>query len=31
MTFNLVIEVTPKFRVLAVKFEGNQKVKSDPP
>ncbi len=27
-TFNLVIEVTPKFRVLAVKFEGNQKVKS---
>ncbi|MCA1481899.1 POTRA domain-containing protein, partial [Bradyrhizobium sp. NBAIM08] len=28
-TFNLVIEVTPKFRVLAVRFEGNQKVKSN--
>jgi outer membrane protein insertion porin family len=27
-TFNLVVEVTPKFRVLAVRFEGNQKVKS---
>jgi len=27
-TYNLVIEVTPKFRVLAVKFEGNKKVKS---
>ena len=27
-TYNLVIEVTPKFRVLAVRFEGNQKVKS---
>lgn len=25
-TFNLVIEVTPLFRVLAVKFEGNEKV-----
>ena len=28
VTFNLVVEVTPKFRVLAVKFEGNSKVKS---
>ena len=28
VTFNLVVEVTPKFRVLAVKFEGNTKVKS---
>jgi len=28
-TFNLVVEVTPKFRVLAVRFEGNQKVKSN--
>ncbi len=27
-TFNLVVEVTPKFRVLAVRFEGNKKVKS---
>ena len=27
-TFNLVVEVTPKFRVLAVRFEGNSKVKS---
>jgi outer membrane protein insertion porin family len=27
-TFNLVVEVTPKFRVLAVRFEGNQKMKS---
>lgn len=27
-TLNLVIEVTPKYRVLAVKFEGNQKMKS---
>lgn len=27
-TFNLVIEVTPKYRVLAVKFEGNKKVKT---
>src|SRR4051812_34091840 len=27
-TFNLVIEVTPKYRVLAVHFEGNQKMKS---
>lgn len=26
--FNLVIEVTPKYRVLAIRFEGNQKVKS---
>lgn len=28
-TFNLLIEVTPKFRVLAVRFEGNQKVKAN--
>ena len=27
-TFNLVIEVTPKYRVYAVRFEGNSKVKS---
>ncbi len=27
-TVNLVIEVTPKFRVLTVRFEGNQKVKT---
>lgn len=27
-TVNLVVEVTPKYRVLAVKFEGNQRVKS---
>ena len=27
-TLNLVVEVTPKYRVLAVKFEGNVKVKS---
>ena len=27
-TFNLVVEVTPKFRVLNVRFEGNQKVKT---
>ena len=26
--FNLVVEVTPKFRVLAIRYEGNQKVKS---
>lgn len=26
--FNLVVEVTPKFRVLAVKYEGNKQVKS---
>jgi outer membrane protein insertion porin family len=26
--FNLVIEVTPKFRVLTIRFEGNSKVKS---
>jgi outer membrane protein insertion porin family len=26
--FNLVVEVTPKFRVLAIRFEGNKKVKS---
>lgn len=26
-TFNLVVEVTPKFRVLDVRFEGNQRVK----
>ncbi|HVU23627.1 MAG TPA: outer membrane protein assembly factor BamA, partial [Opitutus sp.] len=26
--FNLVVEVTPKFRVLAVKFEGNKKVRT---
>lgn len=26
--FNLVVEVTPKFRVLAVRFEGNKKVKA---
>lgn len=25
--FNLVVEVTPKFRVLAVRYEGNRKVK----
>jgi outer membrane protein insertion porin family len=28
-TFNLVVEVTPKYRVLAVRFEGNQKVKTN--
>lgn len=28
VTFNLVVEVTPKFRVLTVRFEGNTKVKS---
>ncbi len=28
-TFNLVVEVTPKFRVLAVRFEGNMKMKSN--
>jgi outer membrane protein insertion porin family len=28
-TFNLVVEVTPKFRVLGVRFEGNQKVKTN--
>ena len=28
-TFNLVVEVTPKFRVLNVRFEGNQKVKTN--
>ncbi len=27
-TLNLVVEVTPKYRVLAVKFEGNVKIKS---
>jgi outer membrane protein insertion porin family len=27
-TFNLVVEVTPKFRVLNVRFEGNQKIKT---
>ena len=27
-TFNLVIEVTPKYRVLAVKYEGNKEVKT---
>lgn len=27
-TFNLVVEVTPKYRVLAIRFEGNKKVKS---
>jgi len=26
--FNLVVEVTPKFRVLAVRYEGNKQVKS---
>ena len=26
--FNLVVEVTPKFRVLAIRYEGNHKVKS---
>ena len=26
--FNLVVEVTPKFRVLAIQYEGNKKVKS---
>lgn len=26
--FNLVVEVTPKFRVLAVRFEGNRQVKT---
>ncbi|HVU36131.1 MAG TPA: outer membrane protein assembly factor BamA [Opitutaceae bacterium] len=26
-TYNLVVEVTPKFRVLAVRYEGNKKVK----
>lgn len=28
-TLNLVVEVTPKYRVLAVKFEGNVKIKSN--
>ena len=27
-TFNLMIEVTPKYRVLAVKYEGNKQVKT---
>ena len=27
-TFNLVVEVTPKFRVLAVRYDGNKKVKT---
>ena len=27
-SFNLVIEITPKYRVLAVRYEGNKKVKS---
>lgn len=27
-TVNLVVELTPKYRVLAVRFEGNQRVKS---
>ena len=26
--FNLVVEVTPKFRVLSIRFEGNKRVKS---
>ena len=26
-SFNLVIEITPKYRVLAIRYEGNQKVK----
>jgi outer membrane protein insertion porin family len=26
-TFNLVVEVTPKFRVLSIRYEGNSKVK----
>ncbi len=26
-TFNLVVEVTPKFRVLAIRYDGNKKVK----
>jgi outer membrane protein insertion porin family len=26
-SFNLVIEITPKFRVLAIRYEGNKKVK----
>ena len=26
--FNVVVEVTPKFRVLSVRFEGNQRVKT---
>ena len=26
-TFNLVVEITPKFRVLAIRYEGNKKVK----
>lgn len=28
-TYNLVVEVTPKFRVLGVRFEGNQKMKTN--
>src|SRR5688500_19354276 len=28
-TYNIVVEVTPKYRVLAVRFEGNQRVKSN--
>lgn len=28
-TYNLVFEVTPKYRVLAVRFEGNKKVKTN--
>src|SRR5947199_6648340 len=27
-TVNVVVEVTPKYRVLAIRFEGNQKVKT---
>jgi len=27
-TYNLVVEVTPKYRVLALRFEGNKKVKT---
>ena len=27
-TFNLVVEVTPKYRVLAVKYEGNKEIKA---
>jgi outer membrane protein insertion porin family len=28
-TYNIIVEVTPKFRVLAVRFEGNSKVKTN--
>ncbi len=27
-TFNLVIEVTPKYRILAIKYEGNKQIKT---